>query len=107
MEFHRPTAGAGPADPAPLLTTQKGAAPCSLHVRVAYVRVYGNTGIHTIYEILTLHTTLTSGTGVALPALGGSLFCAIPRRTCRNHPARAVGAITFDVDGHSAQWSIE
>ena len=63
------------------------------------------------YEILTLRTTvmpieLTSGTGVALPALGGSLFCAIPRRTCRNHPARAVRAITFDVDGHFAQWSM-
>ncbi len=112
MELHRPTAGARPADPAPLSTTQKGAGPCSLHVRVACARVYGNTGGHTSYEILTLRTTvmpieLTSGTGVALPALGGSLFCAIPRRTCRNHPARAVRAITFDVDGHFAQWSIE
>ena len=68
MEFHRPTAGAGPADPAPFLTTQKGAAPCSPRVCIAYVRVYGDTGIHTIYEILTLHTMLTSGTSVALPA---------------------------------------
>ena len=68
MEFHRTTAGARPADPAPLLTTQKGAAPCSLRVCVARVRVYGDTGIHTIYEILTLHTMLTSGTSVALPA---------------------------------------
>ena len=57
MELHRTTAGARPADPAPLLTTQKGAAPCSLRVRVACVRVYGNTGNHTSYEILTLHTS--------------------------------------------------
>ena len=68
MEFHRTTAGARPADPAPFLTTQKGAAPCSLRVCTAYVRVYGYTGWHTIYEILTLHTTLTSSTSVALPA---------------------------------------
>ncbi len=68
MEFHRTTAGARPADPAPFLTTQKGAAPCSLCVCTVYVRVYGNTGCHTLNEILTLHTMLTSGTSVALPA---------------------------------------
>ncbi len=105
MEFHRTTAGARPADPTPCLTTQKGAAPCSLHVCVACVRGYGFTGGHTPTK--SSPCVLTSGTRVALPALGGSLFCAIQRRTSRNHPARAVGAITFDVDGHFAQWSIE
>ena len=47
VEFHRTAAGARPADPAPCLTAQKGAAPCSSHVRAVYVRVYGYTGCHT------------------------------------------------------------
>ncbi len=82
--------------------------PC-VRCTCAGLRLYG---LPYTYEILTLHTTvmpveLTSGTSVALPALGGSLFCAIQRRTSRNHPARAVRAIALDVDGHFAKWSNE
>ncbi len=82
--------------------------PCACCVR-AGLRLYG---LPYTYEILTLHTIiipikLTSSTSVALPAPGGSLFCATLRRTIRNHPARAIGAMTFDVGGHFAKWFIE